>query len=133
MSSGLSRRLATIEIVKFVWYNPLRILKSKGLEFVGEKNSLDFLYNTCFGISKVAMEYWISVPEFAERIRYMVSCGVWVDRQVVFETMRSLYLDFEKTKQYTGKRNGFNFRLAKLGIESLWRSMTGTKEGWRGE
>lgn len=92
---------------------------------------MDFLYNACFGISKVGLDYWITVPEFSDRIRYIESCGTHVDKQVVFEIMRGIYLNYEKMYEYTGKRPAFKFKTAKLGIESLWRTMTGSKEGWR--
>lgn len=98
-----------------------------------ENKDLDFLFYVCDGMNKPSLRYWISVPEFAERIRYMKSCGVTIDKQVVFEAMRSIYLDYEKTDEYAGKKRNFGYNGARKGIVTLWESMTGTKEGWRGE
>ena len=98
-----------------------------------EEKSLAFLHHVCEGVNHTSLNYWISNDEFAERIRYMMSCGLTIDKQTVFETMRSLYLDYEATRGATGKDVKFDFRLARWAITSLWKSLTGTKEGWRGE
>lgn len=92
------------------------------------ENNLNFLHFRCSQMSHKALDYWISVPEFAERIRFMISKGVYIDKQSVFEVMRSIYLDHEKAQDQS-----FRFGIALLGVESLWRSISGTKKGWRGE
>ena len=107
-----------------------------------EKNKLNFLHYVCDGISAkghMSLDYWITVPEFHDRIQYLIECGVTIDKQVVFETMRSLFLDYENTQDYTERKSHFNFGFARHAINQLWKSLTGENEiaipyredGWR--
>lgn len=95
--------------------------------------SLGFLHKTFPDVNQVALEYWIRNQEFADVLLPLVEKGIHIDARTVFEVMRKIYFGKEKLWEETDDKPDFNFHLARRGIKSLWKSMTGSTEGWRGE
>ena len=72
-----------------------------------------------------------SNDEFSERIEAMIADGISIEPQPVFEIRKDIYIRYEKEREESPDKLDFNFYLARGGIKSLWKSMTGSTEGWR--
>ena len=98
--------------------------------FNNNDNKLGFLHKK-LDMNHTALAYWISLDEFSERIEAMIADGISIEPQPVFEIMKDIYIRYEKEREESPDKLDFNFYLARGGIKSLWKSMTGSTEGWR--
>lgn len=94
------------------------------------KNNLGFLYKK-LNINRTALAYWISLEEFSNKIEEQMNRGISIDEHVVLRIMQEIYLKYEELRKNTFVKPDFNYYLARRGIESLWLSITGHKDGWK--
>lgn len=98
--------------------------------FNNNGNKLGFLHKTFPNVDHRALQYWIDNEDFSERLLPKAANGTHIDERTVFETMRDIYFANERIRE-SGVKPNFQFHMARNGIKSLWKSMTGSSEGWR--
>jgi len=96
-----------------------------------KKIDLNFLHKVCRDSHHMSLAYWIENADFYNEVSSLVSEGKTIDIKTVFDIMKRIYLSNEANRK-SGKRPNFNFMLARQGLKSLWKSMTGSTSGWRG-
>ena len=92
--------------------------------------NLDFLHKLCRDSHHMSIAYWIENEEFYTVISSKVVSGTTIDKKMVFDTMKRIYLENEERRK-SGDSPDFNFYLARQGIKSVWKSISGSSEGWR--
>lgn len=80
-------------------------------------SKLNFLYNK-ISIPKMAMVYWLQVPEFVSAITAKVSNGETIDDRVVYDIMIPIYESALKAKGTEAER-GYNYAKLRQGIKRL--------------
>lgn len=100
------------------------------MKFENNGNKLGFLHKK-IPMNHTALAYWVSLDEFSSRIEELISNGISIEAQPVFEIMKEIYLRYEAEKEKSFDKPDFNFYLARRGIESIWELISGSKEGWR--
>ena len=90
---------------------------------------IDFLYRKC-SVPTYSMAYWISVPEFYDRIKQISGTNTTIDNALVFDVMLEIYKEKLEDKEYGWKVN-FNFHTSRKALRSLSFVLFGDKEAWQ--
>ncbi len=91
-------------------------------------NGIGFLYKVV-SVAHTGLSYWITVPEFVERIRHLQEQRVTIDERMVFDIMKEVYkqkLDDEQN----GIDTDFLFYPARRCMIKIAINLTGNPENW---
>lgn len=86
-----------------------------------DANRLNFLYNK-ISVPKMAMVYWLQVPEFASAISAKVLNGDTVDDKVVYDIMVPIYESALKVRG-TDVAKCYNYAKLRQGIKRLGEAL----------
>lgn len=91
-------------------------------------NGIGFLFKKC-DAPRTSLAYWVTVPEFVEKIKKASSKAVTIDNAYILNVMSDIY----KTKQQE-KLNGnnvkFNFHLSRQSLKMLSEILYGDRNSW---
>lgn len=83
---------------------------------------LQFMYNK-ISVPKMALSYWMTIPEFVEEMLRMLSNSETIDNKSVYLVMDGLYRDMERYRK-TPKGQHINYRLARSAVNALKRELS---------
>lgn len=83
---------------------------------------LNFLYKKFGFIPYQSMQYWLTIPDFANAMLEKVRNSETIDNQVLYSTMEGIYSEKNKVKREL-KKGVFNYRLANAALRRLRREM----------
>ncbi len=93
-----------------------------------DHNGIGFLFKK-IGITHTLLSYWMTVPEFVERIKTLQSQPITIDESMVFDIMREIYSQKLSDKE-NGIETGFMFYPAKRALRALSLKLTGDRDAW---
>ena len=96
---------------------------SEGRDIRSNKYRLGFMFRS-IQVSKIALDYWLSVPEFEERMIAMMDRHEPIVNETVLRVMEEVYERDFKPVQNTPDGIGKNFYLARKAINQLRRAVS---------
>lgn len=91
-------------------------------------NGIGFLFKK-IKISRTNLSYWMTVPEFVERIKFLQLQPITIDESMVFDIMKEIYNQKLNDKE-NGFETDFKFYPAKRALRELSLRITGDKDAW---
>lgn len=91
-------------------------------------NGIGFLFKKV-KISQTNLSYWMTVPEFVERIKSLMLQPITIDEGVVFDIMKEIYR-YKLNDKENGFETDFKFYPAKRALRELSLKLTGDKDTW---
>lgn len=96
---------------------------SEGRDIRSDKYRLGFMFRI-ISVSKMALDYWLTVPAFVDKMMDMMEQHEPISNQTVLPVMEEIYnRDFEPVRN-TPEGVGLNFYLARKAINQLRRSVS---------
>lgn len=92
-------------------------------------SDLSFLHKKLNIKNHPSLAYWISIDEFANRVREIIPTNNLIGERTVFEIIKPIYLKHQENAENEGK-SVFNLHLARKLVNELSIILTGSKDGW---
>lgn len=91
-------------------------------------NGIAFLFKKV-NITHTLLSYWMTVPEFVERIKALQSQPITIDESMVFDIMKEIY-GKKLCEKESGFETDFKFYPAKRALRALSLKLTGDRDAW---